>query len=120
LALALLALVVLASVQLQLTASAEYLQALRLVGADARFVIRPFAYAGALTLGLGMLVAAALTWAGLAAAAAPAAELAQAYGAKLDLRPLPPRWLAALVAAAALLGGLIAALGTRWGLRRTR
>ena len=120
LAAALLALVVLASVRLQLSASAEYVRVLRLVGADTRFIVRPFAYAGALTLGLGMLVASGLGWAALAAAAAPAAELAQAYGAALDLRPLPSQWLASLTAGAAIVGGLVAALGSRWGLRRDR
>jgi hypothetical protein len=65
-----------------------------------------------------MLVASGLTWASLAAAAPPAAELAQTYGAALDLQSLPPHWLGASVAGAAILGGLIAALGTRWGLRR--
>lgn len=120
LALALLVLVVVASVQLQLTTSAEYVRALRLVGADTRFIVRPFAYAGALTLGLGMLGAAGLTWAGLAAAAPAAAELARAYAAELDLRPLPPAWLAALVAGAAALGGLIAAIGSRWRLQQER
>jgi cell division transport system permease protein len=118
LAAALLVLTVLASVQLQLATSAEYVRALRLVGAGTRFIVRPFAYAGALTLGLGMLVASGLTWAGLAAAAPQAAELAQTYGAALDLQSLPPHWLGASVAGAAILGGLIAALGTRWGLRR--
>lgn len=120
LALALLVLVVVASVQLQLTTSAEYVRALRLVGADTRFIVRPFAYAGALTLGLGMLGAAGLTGAGLAAVAAPAAELARIYAAELDLRPLPPAWLAALVAVATTLGGLIAAVGSRWQLRHDR
>ena len=120
LAAALLVLIVLASVQLQLTTSAEYVRVLRLVGADTRFMVRPFAYAGALTLALGMLAAAGLTWAGLAAVAPQAADLAQIYGATLSLQTLPPQRLAALLAAAAIVGGAMAALGARWGLRRTR
>ena len=120
LALALLLLVVLASVQLQLTTSADYLRTLRLVGADTGFIVRPFAYAGALTLGLAMLAAAGLASAGLAAASASAAELARTYGAELDLQPVPLAWLAALVAGAAVLGGLIASLSSRWGLRQSR
>jgi cell division protein FtsX len=71
---ALLALVVPALVRLRLTASSEFVRALRLVGADIGFTVRPFAYAGAPTLGLGMLVDAVLTWAMVAAATAPAAE----------------------------------------------
>jgi len=120
LAAVLLVLIVLASVQLQLTSSAEYVRALRLVGADIRFVVRPFAYAGALTLALATLLAAGLTWAGLTAAAAQVAELAQAYGAGFNLQPLPPHWLVLLAVVAAFVGGAIAALGTRWGLGRTR
>ena len=120
LATALLALVVLASVRLQLTASSEYVRTLRLVGADIRFVVRPFAYAGALTLGLGMLVASGLTWAVVAAATAPAAELVEIYGATLDLRPLPPGWLFVLTAGAGVVGSLIASIGSRWGLRKYR
>lgn len=120
LAAVLLVLIVLASVQLQLTASAEYVRVLRLVGADTRFAVRPFAYAGALTLGGGMALAAVLTWAGLAAVAPAAAELAQLYGASVELQPLPVAWLAATSAGAAAVGGAVAALGTRWGLRKTR
>jgi len=113
----LLVLIVLASIQLQLTRSAEYVQALRLVGADTRFIVRPFAYAGALTLTCAALLAAGLTWAGLAALAPRAAELAGLYGATLDLQTLPVEWLAAIVAGAAVIGGVTAALGTRWALR---
>lgn len=118
LAAVLLVLIVLASVQLQLTASAEYVRVLRLVGADTRFVVRPFAYAGALTLGGGMALAAALTSAGLAAVAPAAAELAQLYGASPELQPLPAAWLAGTTAGAAVTGGAVAALGARWVLRR--
>lgn len=118
LATTLLALILLASVQLQLTSSADYVRLLRLVGADRRFVVRPFAYAGALTLCLGMVLAAGLTWGTLAAAANPLAELAQAYGVSLELRPLPVGWLVAAAGGATLVGGLIAAIGARWGLRR--
>lgn len=117
---ALLALVVLASVRLQLTASSDYVRTLRLVGADIRFIVRPFAYAGALTLGLGMAVASGLTWAVVATATAPAAELVEIYGTTLDLRPLPAGWLAVLTAGAGVVGSLIASLGSRWGLRKYR
>jgi cell division transport system permease protein len=119
LATVLLLLIVLASVQLQLSSSADHVQVLRLVGADTRFIVRPFAYAGALTLALGAVLASGLTWLALAAAAQPARDLAQIYGTTLDLQPLPVRWLAAVAGGAALVGGLVAALGTRWTLRRT-
>jgi len=120
LAVGLLLLIVLASVQLQLSSSADYVQVLRLVGADTRYIVRPFAYAGALTLLLGMIVAAGLTFAGLAAVAQPISELAQAYGLALDLRPLPVPWLAGAAAVAAAIGGLVASLGSRRALARVR
>ena len=117
LAAVLLALIVLASVQLQLASSAEEMWVLRLVGADTRFMVRPFAYAGALTLACGIALAAGLTWAGLEAAAPQAATLAKLYGVELTLEPLPLEWLAAATFGAAILGGVTAALGTRWTLR---
>jgi len=67
-----------------------------------------------------MLAAAGLASAGLAAASTSAAELARTYGAELDLQPVPLAWLAALVAGAAFLGGLIASLSSRWRLRQFR
>jgi len=120
LAAVLLVLIVLASVQLQLASSAEEMWVLRLVGADTRFIVRPFAYAGALTLGCGIALAAGLSWAGLEAAAPQVADLAKLYGVELALEPLPLRWLAAATVGAAVLGGVAAALGTRWALRSVR
>lgn len=116
----LLGLIVLASVRLLFAASAADLQVFQLVGADRRFIVRPFAYSGALLLLLGMMVASGLTWLGLAAAAGPVSELARAYGTTLDLRPLPPGWLAVAAASATLIGATIAAAGARWQLRRLR
>ncbi len=116
----LLALSVVAAVRLQLTDATEQVQVLRLVGADTRFIVRPFAYAGALALGLGMLLASGVAWAGLAAASGPLVELVRAYGAEFELRPLPACWLAAAVVCAAIVGGLGASLGARWGLGKLR
>ena len=113
LAVALLVLIVLASVQLQLSSAAEYVRVLRLVGADARFIVRPFVYAGALTLAGGAFLAAGLTSAGLIAAAPQAAELALLYGATLSLQPLPLEWLAAVAAGSAVIGGTVAAVAAR-------
>jgi cell division transport system permease protein len=117
LAAALLALIVIASVRLQLAGSAEDVQVLRQVGADTRFIVRPFVYAGALALSAGVLLAGAAAAFALTALAAPLAALAQVYGVDLAPEPLPWPWLLALAAAAALLGGMIAALGARWVLR---
>jgi len=118
LAACLLVLIVLASVQLQLSGSAEQVRLLRLVGAEPRYIVRPYAYAGALTLAAGAGLATGLAWMFLAAAGEPATELARAYRAAVTLEPLPLPWLAAFVAGAAAVGGLVASIGTRWALRR--
>ncbi len=120
LATALLLLIVLGAVQLQLATSQAELRVLRMVGADRRFIIRPFAYAGALTLLCGALLATGVVWAGLQVLAAPLAELAQLYALPLALMPLPAQWLVGIAIAAALIGGMTAALGARLALRTRR
>lgn len=117
LAAALLALIVFASVRLQLAGSAEDVRSFRLVGADTRFIVRPFVYAGACALSAGVLLAGAAQILALTALAPPLAALARLYGIDLAPEPLPWPWLLALAAAAALLGGMIAALAARWVLR---
>lgn len=120
LALALIVLIVLGAVRLQLATARDDLRVLRLVGADDRFIVRPFAYAGALTLACGFALAAALVAVGLAALAPDVAELSQLYALPIEWAPLPLEWLAALAAGAATLGGLTGALGARWALRASR
>jgi len=98
----------------------EQIQVLDLLGADPAALRRPRVYAGALTL----LVAAALaSWLFLALDAwlAPdLQDLAQAYALAWPPNPLPPWSVPLACAIAALLGGLIAAIGARVALRRTR
>ncbi len=119
-AVALLVLIVLGAVQLQLATSRDDLRVLQLVGADDRFITRPFAYAGALTLGCGAGLAAGLTAGALAALGPQLEELASIYGVQLAVQALPAAWLAATVAGAAAVGGATAALGARWALRSAR
>ena len=114
---ALLVLIVLGAVQLQLSTSRDDIGVLRLVGASDRFIVRPFAYAGALTLACAAALAAALSWAALTMFTPQAAELAALYGVSLSIQPLPPRWVVAVVFGAAVVGGITAALGARWALR---
>jgi cell division transport system permease protein len=116
----LLVLVVLASVQLQLSASAAEIRVLRMVGAEPRFIVRPYAYAGALTLLCGFALAALLAWAGLRTLQPLIAEAAGMYGFTVVLDPLPPLWLAAAAAGAALTGGVVAAIGLRSTVGATR
>ncbi len=113
---ALLVLIVLGAVQLQLSTSRDDIRVLRLVGADDGFIVRPFAYAGGLTLACAALLAAALASAALGRVGTQASELAGLYGLTLTIPPLRLEWLAAVVALAAFVGYVTAALGTRWTL----
>jgi cell division transport system permease protein len=117
LAAALLVLAVFASVQLQLSASRCEIRVLRLVGAEPGFIVRPYAYVGALTLLCGSGLAVALTGAGFRLLTPRLAELAGLYGLALDLRLPPAEWLAGAGLVAAAIGALIASLAFRPALR---
>lgn len=109
----LVALIVIGAVRLQVAASAHEVRALRLVGADRRFVARPYAYLGAATLLLAALLAVALVWVLLQAVGPAVGELAKAYGAEFRLPMLPAPWLAGAVVGTGLLGGLIGTAAAR-------
>lgn len=117
---ALLVLIVLGAVQLQLASSRDNVRVLRMVGADTSFIVRPFAYAGAATLGFGATLAALLSLGGIALLGPPIAELTALYGLSVSVRPLPVGWLAASIAAATAVGGVAATLGARLAIRSFR
>jgi cell division protein FtsX len=85
----------------------------QMVGADRRCIVRPFAYAGALTMGLSTLVAAAISWLGTTLLAPQATALADLYQAPIRLPPLPLSWLAAMAFGWAVVGGAVWAVGIR-------
>lgn len=92
---------------------ADEIAVLQLAGASARFVRRPYLYAGALYgLGAGVLaviLVVAIEW----ALAAPAQALLSSYGGRLSLRGLDMGVLLVVPLAAALLGWLGARIATR-------
>lgn len=114
---ALVALAAACAVSLVVAVRREDLRLLLLVGADDRYVVRPFAYAGALVLGSAFALAMALAGLALAWLAPYAAGVAMAYGLPAAVGPLPLPWIVALVAAALAVGGLLGALAGRRALR---
>jgi len=107
------------SVRLDIQGRAEEIAVLRLVGASASFVRRPYLYAG-LWYGLaGGLVAVLLTMLLEWALAGPVERLVASYGGQLQLAGLPVWQLALVPALAALLGWLGARLVCARQLRRT-
>lgn len=118
-AVAVLILLVLAgSTRLAARTRIDELRVLHLVGATPGFMARPYAWRGALLMGLAALLACGLV--ALAVLALRPAVLAAAtlYALELDLAMLPWPWMAAIVAAAAALGWLVAGIAARLALRR--
>jgi len=91
---------------------------LLLAGARPSFIVRPYAYAGALTLGLGAALAIGLATAAMALVEPRIAAIATVYGQEFRLEA-PPVWVpAALLLAVAVGGFLAAAVGARAALAR--
>ena len=99
-----------ASVRLAIAARLAEREVLALVGADARFIRRPFLYLGVLHGVGGAVVAAALLAAALTALEAPLARLFASYGADLHLSGFDPMFLGVLLGCGAVLGALGARL----------
>ena len=99
-----------ASVRLAIAARLAEREVLALVGADARFIRRPFLYLGVLYGIGGAVVAAALLAAALMALEAPLARLFASYGVDLHLSGFDPMFLGVLLGCGAVLGALGARL----------
>lgn len=99
-----------ASVRLAIAARLAEREVLALVGADARFIRRPFLYLGVLYGIGGAVVAAALLAAALLALEAPLARLFASYGVDLLLSGFDPMFLVVLLGCGAVLGALGARL----------
>ncbi|MEF9996258.1 MAG: hypothetical protein RR784_06735, partial [Burkholderiaceae bacterium] len=104
--------------RLAAAANADELRVLRLVGATPGFMARPYAWRGALTLGLAAAVAIGLVVLCVMAMGPYVTAAAALYGTELRLGLLPLPWLAGLVLSAGLLGWISAALAARLSLRR--
>ncbi len=102
-------LILVGAIRLQVAASTAEIRTLRLVGANRRFMVRPYACLGAATLLLAALLAIGVVWVVLQAIGPAVRELAQAYGAPFSVPMLPVPWLAGATLGAAAIGGLIGA-----------
>ena len=106
-----------ASVRLAIEARLAELQVLTLVGANRRFIRRPFLYLGALygvggTVVAAMLMSAALVW-----IEGPLERLMSAYGTDLELVGFDPLFLVGMLACGALLGVVGALVASNQRLR---
>lgn len=118
LSLALIALVLVAAARVQAESRHAEAAVLRLAGARPSFIVRPYAYAGALAVGLGAALAMGLATAALALIEPHLAAIALAYGQDFRLEA-PPLWVPAVLLVGASTGGfLIAAAGAHTALSR--
>ena len=99
-----------ASVRLAVAARLAEREVLALVGAEARFIRRPFLYLGVLYGVGGAVVAAVLLAAALVALEAPLVRLFASYGADLQLSGFDPMFLGVLLGCGAVLGAFGARL----------
>jgi cell division transport system permease protein len=106
--------VVASAVRLQVAADGNEVRTLLMVGADERFLRRPYVYLGAATTGLAMAVASATAALVTDAAAPKIAALSALYKLDLAWGRTPWTMFALAVLVAAVLGGAIAA----WGVPR--
>jgi cell division transport system permease protein len=102
------------TVRMQALSQREEIAVARLVGATESFVRRPFLYLGALSGALAALIAIGVSALALTPLNDALLTLARSYGAEFSLHLPEAAWLAAAVAAAALL----AALSARWSVTR--
>jgi cell division transport system permease protein len=118
LATALIALVLVIAAQGQVQHHSRETALLRRVGARTAFIVRPYAYYGALTLGLGAALSIAAVVGAQWLIGPPIAALAALYD-QAWAWPQPPAWVpAALVGASAALGWTAGWLGARFALRQ--
>lgn len=105
--------VVVGAVRLQAAADREELRTLRLVGADARFLRRPYVYLGAVTAALAMTIALGLSALAIYSLAPAVSALSALYELDLAWGQPPLAFFALALAGAAIAGGFIAAWGVR-------
>jgi cell division transport system permease protein len=120
LSLALIALALVAAARGQAVSRQAESSVLLLAGARPSFIVRPYAYAGAITLGLGAALAMGAATAALALVEPRVAAVAAAYGQPFRLET-PPLWVPAVLLLGVAAGGFVAAaVGARAALARTR
>lgn len=115
---ALILLVLAGSTRLAARTQIDELRVLQLVGATPGFMARPYAWRGALLMGLAAVVANGLVVLAVLALRPAVTAAASLYGLELSLVMLPWPTMVAIVASAAALGWLVAGLAARLALRR--
>ena len=118
LALVFLALIAAAATQVELRRDEAEL--LTMLGARRAFIVRPYAYASALTLALASVLALALATITLATTEPALAELAQSSGELLRWREVPAWALGLAVLGATVFGALVGDFTLRGHIRRYR
>ena len=104
LVLVLIILVLVTAAQSQVRLRYDETDVLQLVGAQPSFIVRPYAYASALTLGLGAMLSLALAVLAVRLIEPRVAALAAVFGQSLDWPSLPLVVCCRFVAAAAVVG----------------
>lgn len=110
-------LILIGTVRLHAGTRADEVAVLQMVGATARFIVRPYAYSAALTLLLASALAAAIAYLAHAALRAPIANLTALYGSPFALPNPEPLHLLAVFAGATALGWLVGVAGARAAVR---
>ncbi len=118
LTLVLVVLVLAAAVRSQATARRDETEVLRMVGAQASFIVRPYAYAGGLTLALGAALSVAIVAAGIAAVGPTLAALAATYGQTFHWARVPLWFPAAFVGISGIVGMAAGWVGARLAIAR--
>lgn len=115
---ALLVSILIAAVGLLLSGCAPVLRVMSTVGADTRFIARPYVYASFFTLACAAGLAVILCSASARHRALDWTPVARGYGAMVEVGP-SVEWIAGLVVGAGLFGAVAAAVGMRRALRRS-
>lgn len=118
--LALVLLVIFASVRLTTTAQEDEVRALWLFGATPIFIKRPYAWRGAITLICAALFSLLLTDLSVRLLAQPLADFASLYGVKVHLKMLSYDWCLLYIGCAALFGSIVGAFAADRSIRRVQ
>jgi cell division transport system permease protein len=111
LAVVMLAVIVIGAVRLLAMGTRDEVRVLQLVGAERRFVARPFLWAGAITLGLGSALAVGFSFLVVRALNPLLLQFGSLYGVTFLLPYPEPAVAAAVIATSAAFGAIVARIG---------
>lgn len=118
--LALVLLVLAASIRMTSQSAQNEMRALHLFGASPAFAIRPYAWRGVILMAAASVIAIGITELGILVFGSAVAEAAALYETAILLALPPAPWLAAFAAVCAAVGGIVAALAASDAWRRIR